>query len=702
MSDESNPLLAHRASLIAVILLVAAVVVFDLYRYADHLIDDTFISLRYARNWVEGHGLVFNPGERVEGYTNFTFVVLAAILMRLGLGPVLGTKIVSAAAALATLWATARLEALGTRRSTRLPVAVLLLLPLEAFLYWSVASFETMLFAALLTLAILRLIRESIDSRGHASALLFALLALTRPEGSYLFVLASAAALATDALRGEARVAARRHAVNFLLFACVVGPHLAWRFWYYGDLVPNTFRAKVTGGREQILTGLRHAGEVALAFPIHAAALLLAVPLWRRIVRAGAHPSLVIVPIVALAQSAYVVGVGGDFMPFFRFFLPILPLLAVSIAWLLAALAAGSDEARRWVSGALPALIVMAIVASHATEQSYRAFVAHRTTVVGERTGAWLGEHLGPDDLIAVNTAGAVPYFSGLPTIDMLGLTDAQIASRPIYIVSTGWAGHRKGWGNYVLSRRPRVIVWYNSAGSREPFYLGDHELAESPMFRFFYRFKAVSLPAPEDERKMPMLARFLGDPFEVAAARESFSPDLGMRAVLADPPLRYTTLYDWPVTMSYFEVDGRDEALWPTAVPVDVDRLLDAATQRWSALPQRPQPDPARSARVDDLCDRALRSIEAGDPAGAKEILSQAVKENEGVRSPIVYQYVANVAVMTGDLLVAIGAQKEALRLAPGNELYRRNLRHLLVVPYEEATEVAHRERSRSGRSSR
>lgn len=33
--------------------------------------EDAFISFRYARNLVDGHGLVFNPGERVEGYTNF-------------------------------------------------------------------------------------------------------------------------------------------------------------------------------------------------------------------------------------------------------------------------------------------------------------------------------------------------------------------------------------------------------------------------------------------------------------------------------------------------------------------------------------------------------------------------------------------------------------------------------------------------------
>ena len=50
--------------------------------------DDAFISFRYARNLLEGHGLVFNPGEYVEGYTNFLWVLeLAAIWGLLGIRP---------------------------------------------------------------------------------------------------------------------------------------------------------------------------------------------------------------------------------------------------------------------------------------------------------------------------------------------------------------------------------------------------------------------------------------------------------------------------------------------------------------------------------------------------------------------------------------------------------------------------------------
>src|SRR6185437_4110074 len=51
------------------------------------LCDDSFISFRYARNLAHGNGLVWNVGERVEGYTNFLWTVIAAGAIRAGLHP---------------------------------------------------------------------------------------------------------------------------------------------------------------------------------------------------------------------------------------------------------------------------------------------------------------------------------------------------------------------------------------------------------------------------------------------------------------------------------------------------------------------------------------------------------------------------------------------------------------------------------------
>ena len=69
----------------------------------DFVTDDAFISFVYAKNLVEHGALVFNLGERVEGYTNFLWTVILAGAIKLGLDPVLCAKLLGAASAFAAL-----------------------------------------------------------------------------------------------------------------------------------------------------------------------------------------------------------------------------------------------------------------------------------------------------------------------------------------------------------------------------------------------------------------------------------------------------------------------------------------------------------------------------------------------------------------------------------------------------------------------
>ncbi|HEX7602922.1 MAG TPA: hypothetical protein VF316_15000, partial [Polyangiaceae bacterium] len=53
-------------------------------RLFDFICDDAYITFRYARNLAE-HGVpLYNLDERVEGYTNFLWMILAAALFRAG------------------------------------------------------------------------------------------------------------------------------------------------------------------------------------------------------------------------------------------------------------------------------------------------------------------------------------------------------------------------------------------------------------------------------------------------------------------------------------------------------------------------------------------------------------------------------------------------------------------------------------------
>ena len=654
------------------------------------MVDDSFIHLRYARNFIDGHGLVFNPGERVEGYTDICFVLLAALFLKLQIDPLAGLKCVTAALAVWTLWLTARLEraVAGPQTTTdRLPFSVLSLFPLGAFVYWAFCPMGTMLFTALFLGSLSLTLRERTAGRWLGSGLVFVLLALARPEGVYVFGICTAVLVLVDYLYGRNWNHLGRHAANVALFAILFGAYVAWRYHYYGNLLPNTFYAKVTGGAGHVPTGVAYFGDWLRAFPFFGATLLLPLALAVPGVRHRMHqPGLVVaLYLIILAYVFSIVAVGGDFMPFYRFFIPIMPLCALLLASVLRALPLTTQARGRIVAALLSAHVILGLL----TEQPYRAFVAQRTAVVGKRVGEWLTEHLAPDDLIAVNTAGSLPYYSGLPTIDMLGLTDAQIARRPVFITSKGWAGHRRGWGAYVLRRRPRVILWYNSAGSAEPFYLSDHELAADPLFRFFYQLRTVTLPPLGGESPgRTAIRRFLGFPFGSSPAGEAPMANLGLSAVFHDGIVDLTTFFEGPILVTYFELDRRDEVLWEEGLRLgrDVRGFVNAVADRWAhGAPVEPPGDDIARAEVEAMRAEAYRSIDGGDYARARAILDEAARRNQAAHSPMVYHYITNLAVISGHLLTAVSAQKEALRLAPRNGLYRENLRHLLTVPYKE-----------------
>jgi hypothetical protein len=86
--------------------LLGALVAFSGAIWPSWLSDDAFISFRYAQNLVAGHGLVYNAGERVEGYTNFLWTMLAALTLALQANIVVAAYAAGVVLALALILAT--------------------------------------------------------------------------------------------------------------------------------------------------------------------------------------------------------------------------------------------------------------------------------------------------------------------------------------------------------------------------------------------------------------------------------------------------------------------------------------------------------------------------------------------------------------------------------------------------------------------
>ncbi len=71
------------------------------------------------------------------------------------------------------------------------------------------------------------------------------------------------------------------------------------------------------------------------------------------------------------------------------------------------------------------------------------------------------GGESAPGTLIAVDAAGQLPCYSGLPAIDIFGINDLHIAHMKVEEMGRGTPGHEKLDLAYIVSRRPAYIIIY-------------------------------------------------------------------------------------------------------------------------------------------------------------------------------------------------------------------------------------------------
>jgi len=455
--------------------------------YADVWIDDAFITFRYARSWAEGLGPVYNAGERVQGYTNFLWMALSALAFRLVPEPTALTLVRAAGGALGAwvLWRTFRFP--GPAGEPRLRFGVLLLAAHPLLAVNASDGLETPLFAALL-LESARAAVGPLDRRhGAGLGLLTAALALTRPDALPLAIVWPALTLGLR--RAEGPGSARAWGGAYA--ACALGPIVAYGLActaYYGGPLPNTYVAKATGD-----VGLRlAAGARELLSLLGGHPFLRPVSLWIALglaLAAGLRHArraprwVAVLAVAAGSRVAFEVWSGGAFMGVFRFLAPALPPLVVL-----------ADEgargiARRELRVALALALALGVGLDHlGHERLARTRGAYGDSLERAHValGRWLREQYPADAWLALGDAGAVPFYSRLPTIDLWGLNDHEIARLP------GEYGRKPGTAAHALARAPRLFVLWSTVPRELGFRGGqafDRDLHAAPDFRRHYRF---------------------------------------------------------------------------------------------------------------------------------------------------------------------------------------------------------------------
>lgn len=443
--------------------------------------DDAMISMRFARNLANGHGLVWNPGEEaVQGYTNLglTLVMAGAHTFPLAREHVaLVIQLLALAALSGTLLLTARMvRDLSHDPWAGVGAALALLLCAPHQIYGLQGS-DTSFVGLLITAGCAQLVRGWLrEGRWPNSAFVFLLGAvLVRPDASLFVVSAAATAVLFPGTRGRGSVAGPLAG----LAAVWVGL-IAFSLTYYGDPLPNTYYLKTTGAPrlEMWASGF---DQLGFLMPGLVPALILTVAGFALAPRTASPTSagndraaLCLLAAGILAAAAYHVWVGGDWVRDYgsRHLVQIFPLLLTLSAVGASRLAARFLRDRPLVAGV--AALTLASLAGVATNPRYPArewFVPTTPTLfhlenrMNFMRSRFLERATRPDTRIAVHWGGVGPYFADRPAIDILGRSDRHVARSPAHPFEPG---HSKWDWDYLLDVQQPDLIDFESRGLRE------------------------------------------------------------------------------------------------------------------------------------------------------------------------------------------------------------------------------------------
>jgi hypothetical protein len=444
------------------------------------LFDDAMVSMRYARNFAHGYGLVWNPGgERVEGYTNPLWVLYMSLVHLLPLRPSKTSLIVQVTAAIflaLNLIHVRRLALALSRESDAVALAAVALtatyLPINN---WSLQGMEVSALV-LLTTACLSMVVRNYETGVFSPAvyLLLGLGTLVRADMAVAYAAVLSFLVVADPIHR------RKHVVwGVAVLACAVATQTLFSLWYYGELLPNTFYLKVTG--IPFLFRIARGVYVLLQFIWKANALLFlltALLLLRR------DPRVWLLFWVFIAQAAYSVYVGGDAWEYWggsnRYLCIVMPaffvLLSCALGEVTRALANAFAASRLsgWMFAASVAFAIVSLNSIHGVRALAEALLIRPAlhSGYGEENEQDVEQALllrgatTPEATVAVVRAGTIPYFADRTSIDLLGKNDRRVAREPARLPDgprrfVDWRpGHTKFDFAYSIGQlQPDVIV---------------------------------------------------------------------------------------------------------------------------------------------------------------------------------------------------------------------------------------------------
>lgn len=354
-------------------------------------------------------------------------------------------------------------------------VPAMLLAAAPEYVVWAHGGLETS-WAAALALATMA---AGASGRWRAAGLLTALTGLIRLDALLPIAVFFITWTLGHVLRGTRERLPRPRELALAL-ALAAGPllgHLLLRWLYYGQLLPNTWTIKRHGALLRDTFGVAYVSAWVTGLRLvwlSPLALLLR----------GRHMPLVM---PALAVLGYAWSVGGDFMAYGRFLVVATALTAGLVGWLLL------EGAERLLGRRGPPVAATAGVALAAVlgSMSYQRWLKDEATQVGWLEGRWEGvaamdrfarerievgkwlrsdSGVPKDTKISVGAAGALPYASRLPAVDVYGLVDPWPREIEVKPQTRARPGHQlMAPLAVILARDPDLLCHVGYVGARRP-----------------------------------------------------------------------------------------------------------------------------------------------------------------------------------------------------------------------------------------
>jgi hypothetical protein len=411
------------------------------------IIDDAYISYRYAHNLVEGYGLVFNPGERVEGFSNLLWTLIMAVPEALGFPVHIFAALLGVGFGLLALIDTWRL-------CNRLSVpfwgaaAATITLGLYPDFWLTMANgLEGGLFVFLL----MRSVYLVVSGRSAYAGLFCGLLFMTRPDALLVGAICALYALVApenQPLPVQQRIT-RRVLPLLAPWLTLVAVVTIWRLAYYGSWLPNTITAKSVPLTVYTLAGNIYSGiNYWFGFMLSAAPLTVGAAL--ALIAAARCPAVWLCLAIVAAQLPVVLINGGDWMPYYRLLVVYAPLLAVLLGIAVKLIASYGPR----LSGVLPLrsttglgaglfLLAMVVMLLHTdAPKGIPQWDATPDIAIGKPEPCYrvvadaTRSALLPGDRVSLEAGGVASYM--LPNVysnEMFGLTDRYVAHHGIVYV---------------------------------------------------------------------------------------------------------------------------------------------------------------------------------------------------------------------------------------------------------------------------